>query len=196
MTGLLSAIERFGYRSFPVAAVILLLFSSFGFSQQRINGGSERIFIGKNGELRSKSIDRKKKQFKYDDGGTIVCYSSVFRIKRAQQVDDPCQEKLVRDFIWEHLQDQRRGHIRITYVGIDSGTHEYFFIEPDKDGKWSVSWWSVGYSALPPGRIRTFPKRVLFVERINAKTDGYWSLRFTDKDGVNFLNMPVMLREN
>lgn len=159
-------------------------------AQTANNSKVERVFLGKNGELRSKSIDRNKKKFKYDDGGAFRCNLSVRAIRKAQGIDDPCKEKQVRDFIWDHLQAQRRGHIRVTYAGIDAGTHEFFFIEPDEDGDWNVSWWTIRYSALPPGSSKVYPKKILSAEKVEREKDGEWFIRFRDLDGVIFLNIP------
>lgn len=165
-------------------------------AQTASNRNVERVFVGKNGELRSKSIDRNKKKFRYDDGGAFSCNLSVRAIRQAQGIADPCKENQVRDFIWDHLQAKRRGHIQVTYSSIDAGTRDFFFIEPDKDGNWKVFWWSIGYSALPPGSSRVYTKRILSAEKVEKEKDGEWFIRFKNLDGVNLVNMPSVLHEN
>ena len=175
--------------------VLLMIASSSIVVCQRTGATEEVVSVGKDGKLVRK-LGGKTNKFRYDDGGLISCMSSVFWIKRSRNEEDPCREKYVRDFIWQHIQNKKRGYIRITYVAVDSGTREHFFIEPNEKGIWAVSCWSEGYSALPPGRRHIYPKRILFAEKLNWESGKDWSIKFKDKDGVNFLNMPEMLREN
>jgi hypothetical protein len=91
---------------------------------------------------------------KYDDGGVYRQLAYSHNLQR------------LREFIWDHWTQKRRGFVEVLFEGVDAGTKAYLFIEP-MDGRWRIYWDEVQYSALSnaaPGPPICFPA-VVTVER-------------------------------
>jgi hypothetical protein len=99
-----------------------------------------------------------------------------------------CDESAVRDFIWTHLNKKKRGYIRFVYQGIDAGSQEHIFIEPDEDKVWRVTWWTVQYSWNHRAEISL--KGKLMPARVNEPETGEWKLQFKNKEGKVLTNVP------
>jgi len=44
----------------------------------------------------------------------------------------------VRDFLWNHWREHRRGTVTITHQYVEGFVRATYFIEPDRQGRWSV----------------------------------------------------------
>ncbi len=51
-----------------------------------------------------------------------------------------CIERKMRNFIWEHWNNKKRGYIKHKLQGIDVSYTEHIFIEPDSQENWRVVW--------------------------------------------------------
>lgn len=51
-----------------------------------------------------------------------------------------CIERKMRNFIWEHWKNKKRGYIKHKLQGIDVSFTEHIFIEPDSQENWRVIW--------------------------------------------------------
>lgn len=74
---------------------------------------------------------------RYEDGGVYRDHSGYI----------PDVQRL-REFVWIHWKQKRRGYVEVVYAGTDFGTQAYIFIEP-VNGRWGVVWYDIQYSALP-----------------------------------------------
>jgi len=54
----------------------------------------------------------------------------------------------LRQFIWTHWTQKRRGYVEFVFQGKDAGSENYFFIEPTSD-RWRIAWVEQLYQALP-----------------------------------------------
>jgi hypothetical protein len=54
----------------------------------------------------------------------------------------------LRQFIWSHWTQKRRGYVEFVFRGKDAGSENYFFIEPAGDS-WRIAWVEQHYQALP-----------------------------------------------
>jgi hypothetical protein len=75
----------------------------------------------------------------YDDGGV---YQTPFN------ADHITNARKLREFVWTHWTQKRRGYVHIVYRGTDAGTNAYLFIEPHGD-RWHIAWRYAHYQALP-----------------------------------------------
>jgi len=76
---------------------------------------------------------------KYDDGGVYRGHESIADVQR------------LREFIWAHWTQKRRGYVEVVSEGIDSGTAAYLFIEPTDEG-WGINWDEI-YSGFPGSNV-------------------------------------------
>jgi hypothetical protein len=177
--------------------LLLLGISIQAVGQSPMKQSSEKPRIKSNGELTSRSIERNRRNFRYDNGGLSTCYLLVFGIKKDRE-SDPCGEKAVRDFIWNHYSAKKRGYIRVKYIDVDSASIEHFFIEPQKSGTWMIVWWSVdhfsqGLPGSPPFKI--WAKKLLTAEMVENKQTGKSKLVLKTEDGIMLQGMPLVLND-
>lgn len=83
----------------------------------------------------------------------------------------------IRDFIWQHWNEKRRGYIKMTTDMVDWVTTDHIFIEPDQEGQWHVAWKSAYISLLPGGisGVNTIRGRYT-VERAEGKGLDDWRI--------------------
>src|SRR5437667_11525256 len=62
----------------------------------------------------------------YDDGG--VYRASGYIVAEVQRL---------RDFIWTHWTQKRRGYVEIVFQDVDTGIKAYVYIEP-VNGRWGI----------------------------------------------------------
>jgi hypothetical protein len=146
--------------------LFLALLSDVSIGQAKRTRNLDRARINSKGELTSNSIRKNMSKYRYDNGGHFECNLLAFNIRKQKEAD-PCDEKKVRDFIWDHFTLKRRGYIRVRYSGIDAGSVEHLFVEPQRDGKWIVTRWSVGYSAYSR-RADVYPKQLLTQKELKS----------------------------
>src|SRR6516162_9300715 len=82
----------------------------------------------------------------YDNGGVYQT-----EINAAQFNEDHVTDvQKLREFVWTHWTQKRRGYVHVVYRYIDFGTNTYLFIEPH-DGKWRIAWRDFHYRMNPVG---------------------------------------------
>ena len=141
--------------------VIMILFFSFGlvFGQikyvrpiltkqtkpKQKKKPKAQLFLLEKGELTSKTITQGRKISEYDQGGYFDC-------REQAPGDDPCgecDEKKIRDFIWQHWTNKKRGYVRVTYNSVDSLNTSHIFIEPNANGAWKIEWRIARFHVIP-----------------------------------------------
>ena len=170
--------------SFTTTILFTSCFSTFAQNRQTKNDSLKikkvEIIFGENGEATIKDITQKRNMTQYEQGGNFDCRTYIFNGKRGE-----CDKNKFRDFIWQNWFEKKRAYVRVTENSPDVGGTFHYFIEPDKNGEWSIIRRLVRWHALPPGirEIVDFPK-VFSVEQIKDKTNKEnWTLVFKDKAG-------------
>ena len=128
---------------------------------------AEVIYLEK-GELTAKDITQNRDLTKYEQGGYFDC-----RGWTAKNDDrGECNEKKIRDFIWSHWTEKKRGYIRITYNSVDAQSTSHIFIEQNSNGKWRVARRIVRFHAIPQLNNQITEVETLFqVERVENKNE-------------------------
>ena len=176
--------------------LLLLVFSITGCAQKRTPVSSDaspvkpvEIIHGPNGELTTENILQNRDISLYDQGGSISC----LEWNPDKDLRTICDEKKVRDFLWAHWSEKRRGYIRIVYNSVDWWGTAHIFVEPKEKDAWHIAWRMVGVSALPGGhsRIDDIPD-LNSVERIENKKGGSdgWRIVIKKVTGEIFRQFP------
>lgn len=79
-------------------------------------------------EITGEDIFQNRNLSKYDEENTADC--STYK----------CVQRKMRNFIWAHWQNKKRGYIKNHLAGIDVSIADHIFIEPDEEGNWKVTW--------------------------------------------------------
>ncbi|PYV47620.1 MAG: hypothetical protein DMG92_15950 [Acidobacteria bacterium] len=58
-----------------------------------------------------------------------------------------------RMFIWQHWNERKQGYLILTLSSVDATSTSHIFVEPDKTGRWRVSWRMVRHT----GRVDDLP---------------------------------------
>lgn len=140
------------------------------------------------GELTVEDVAQKRDMTLYNNGGYFDCRDWVSK-------DEPrgvCDEKKVRDFIWQHWTEKKRGYVRLTYDSVDAKSTSHIFIEPDEKGEWSVTWRIVRFHAMPQLNNQiTDVAKIVTVERVeNKQKKALWALVFKNRSGSIMEKMP------
>jgi hypothetical protein len=169
--------------------LLLLLVASFSFGQTKSDSVTvthvKKSFFREHGELSFDGISQRRDMSLYDEGGHYDCREWIVTGKGV------CDEIKIRDFIWEHWANKKRGYIRISYNSVDAGATHHIFIEPVRN-EWTVVWRILFWSALPGSRneLRDLPK-LYSLERVeDMPTKGKWAIKFKTKDGSTIETMP------
>lgn len=51
-----------------------------------------------------------------------------------------CRDKKIREFVWQHWVNKKRGYISSGWQGIDLSVTTHIIIESNKQGEWIISW--------------------------------------------------------
>jgi hypothetical protein len=174
--------------------LILLVLSTAIFGQKKQTKIDEtkntkaEVIWKDNGELTTKDIKQRRDLTQYDEGGYFDCRHWIAE-------DEPrgiCDEKKIRDFIWQHWTKKKRGYARITYDSVDAKSTSHIFIEPDEKGEWSVAWRIVRFHAIAQLNNQiTDVEKIVNVERFeNKPKKGEWALVFKNRIGSVMETMP------
>jgi hypothetical protein len=127
---------------------------------------------------------RKSRPVQADNGGEFICGYYQAMVARQSKSTDPCDQKKLRDFVWHHWSNRRRGFVKTTYAGIDAGVTYLLKIKPVK-GHWQLLVWSQQWSALPgaPRFRRRFLGSSVPTRRNSGRADN-WSIVLKTK-GTN-----------
>jgi hypothetical protein len=94
----------------------------------------------------------------FDEGGTLDF--PLYPNPGAEQKKYDRDNARLREFVWSHWSQHRRGHIRVIRHGVEGQSFAAdHYIGPDSRGRWSMSW--AGYER---GRIYT-------IEQIQPRSD-------------------------
>jgi hypothetical protein len=145
------------------------------------------VTYGINTGLTSKNITQGRNMIDYDQGGHFYCrtrFSGAF----GNEKDELEGEKKVRDFIWEHLADKKRGYIQISCPGVDTGNTTHYFIEPNEKGEWNV----IGRNIYKSSDDKTTLKDSVFnsIERAESKDNKGWQIVLKSADNEVIQKLP------
>lgn len=157
-------------------------------SKEETPGQLVKIIHGQNGELTTKDILQNRNISLYDQGGSIDC-----REWTPEKGSQPrCDEKKVRDFLWAHGTEKRRGYLRIIYNSVDWWGTAHIFIEPQEGDTWHIGWRTVSVSLLPGGRSVIDDLDLNSIERMENKDGGPddWRIVIKKASGEIFGEFP------
>lgn len=145
----------------------------------------ETVFRGEHGELTLVGITQNRNMSQYDQGGFFDCQRNY--PKTAPKTN--CDENKIRDFIWQHWSEKKRGYVVVTYDSQDAVGTSHIFIEPDENENWFVAW-RIARNAMNTNGIDDVPK-IVTVERVENKPEkGNWALVFKEANGNAVEKMP------
>ena len=81
-------------------------------------------------------------------GRDLRLYAQGGIYRNPVNVDELTGIQRLRQFVWRHWTEKRRGCVEYVFQGTDAGSEHYFFIEPVGD-RWRIAWVEQYYSALP-----------------------------------------------
>jgi hypothetical protein len=147
---------KMGFMAAILKLPLFLLFATSAVGQTRAVEkplDAKDIVYESSGEATTESLAGRRDLSKYADGGHFKFrYFSPKPDERAQDISS------LAKFLIDRLDEKQLGYVRATFVGIDAGATYHFFIEPDRDGRWTVRTMAVGWHALSNGsRMIRFP---------------------------------------
>jgi len=146
---------------------------------------SPEIFQGNNREWTTKDITQKRDINQYNEGGHFWCSLRPW----GNEEDRLTGEKKVRDFIWQHWMEKKRGYIKLSCASVDTSNTYHYFIEPDKNGNWSVV-----IRVIFQNSNETFGRvdNVTSIERVeDTREKGDWRLNFKTNDDKIVNRLPI-----
>lgn len=146
---------------------------------------TKSAIIVQEGALTTATITQERNLALYDDGGHSNCRGGLVQFHGENDSDfssKKCIIPKVRDFLWQHWQEKKRGYVRISFDTVDAVSTSHIFVEPDPNGRWHVVWRIVRHSE----EITDLPD-IISVERAkHERTDyggGSYILVFRDDEG-------------
>ncbi|HVE56873.1 MAG TPA: hypothetical protein VNB22_08590 [Pyrinomonadaceae bacterium] len=166
---------------FAVAFLIFVfIFAGCEAQQTRSEG-----FFDEDGALTVKNITQDREMKQYAQGGHFWCRTR-FTGAFGNDPDRLEGEKKVRDFIWQHWIEKKRGYIKLSCAGTDVSNTTHYFIEPNEKGEWSIIRRNIFRAS--DDKITRNDSVLNLIERLENKEKGYWFLvlrpsneEFTDK---------------
>ena len=154
-----------------IILVIYILFLPLCTNAQDVLTTKTEITFTETGELTSKDITQNRDMAQYDKGGHFDCHGWD------KEPKDVCDEKKVRNFIWQHWTEKKRGYIRVTYGSVDARSTSHIFIEPDEKGEWYIAR-RIARSHMLPGHNNIVHDilGLIVVERVEGKGKDDWSI--------------------
>ena len=142
------------------------------------------VFKGKDNEWTTGDITQNREMSEYEQGGHFWCSTRPY----GNEEDRINGEKKVRNFIWKHWTEKKRGYIKMTCGQTDTSQTIHYFIELDEKGKWSIARRNI-FNNLQ--NEKTITDDFVTVERAEAKNEeDYWKLIFKAKNGKNLDRLP------
>lgn len=145
------------------------------------------VIYGINSGLTTKNITQSRNMAYYEQGGHFYC-STRFSGAFGNETDKLEGEKKVRDFIWQHLTEKKRGYIRLSCPGTDTGNTTHYFIEPNEKGEWNV----IGRNIYQSSNNKTSLKDNIFnsFERTESKDNKDWQIVLKSADNEYVQKLP------
>lgn len=98
------------------------------------NLSCSRVYQGEDREWTAINITQFRDMSQYEQGGHFWCRLRPW----GNEQDELNGEKKVRDFVWQHLAEKKRGYIKFSCGYTDTSRTIHYFIEPDKNDVWNV----------------------------------------------------------
>src|SRR5207253_10570138 len=117
-------------------SALALFILVFNFTGCKINQTSEFSY-DKDGAWTTKNIIQSRDMTQYDQGG-YFWGRSRFGGTFGNEKDKLEGEKKVRDFIWQHWTERKRGYIKFIFAGTDTSRTTHYFIEPNEKVEWVI----------------------------------------------------------
>lgn len=165
--------------------VLILLIVAFVFmgcgvgKNHEINQNSD-VFFDNDWALTAKDIAQNRNLQDYNQGSHFYCRSR-FSGSFGNDPDKLDGEKKVRDFIWQHWIEKKRGYIRISCPGTDVRNTAHYFIEPDANGEWNIVKRYIFQAS--DDKITRTDTVLKLTERLENKEKGYWYLVLKSSNG-------------
>lgn len=137
-----------------------------------------KIFEGNDNEWTTKDITQNRDLTQYEQGNHFYC-------NRSPKGENGIGEKKVCDFILQHLNEKRRGYIKISCDGVDTSHTSHIFVEPDEKGEWNILVRTVGQHAIKEySNDEIGNSHYSSVECLeNYSTNAKWTLIYITKEG-------------
>ena len=147
------------------------------------------IYLEK-GEMTAENIAQGRDIENYEDGGYFDCRGWILENEKRGE----CDEKEIRDFIWNHWKNQKRGYIRITSDSADANSTSHIFIEPNNRGRWRIARRIVRFHAIPSLHNQITEVETLFqVERTENKSQkDEWAIILKNNQGKIIYKIPEL----
>jgi len=141
------------------------------------------IYKSNDNALTVRNVTQERDISLYEQGGHFYC--NEWNKKSAGEND----EKTVCDFILKHLNEKKRGYIKISCHGTDLNNTNHIFVEPDENGEWNIAKRTVmehameEYSNVTDSQYRSVECRENYYENIK------WTLFYVSKEGKKIRSM-------
>ena len=122
----------------------------------------------------------------YEQGAVFTCRT---RFRNGNEKDHLAGEKKVRDFIWRHWTEKKRGYVILNCPGTDTTITTHYFIEPNEAGAWRIVRSSI--SQTSDDRIVPREDNIDLVERVENQTDEDWTLLLKTASGEIVEKLPL-----
>lgn len=142
--------------------------------QKKLRG--KEIHITDFGEVTTAKLFGKRDLSKYQRGGHQDCRTYVLDDKRGK-----CNVDQLGQFILDAWSNKRLGYARLSRNTPDAGGTLHIFVEPIKDGQWTILFRLVRWHALGSNVMIDLP-RAYSVGKTTGQSDSV-SLNFKDKFG-------------
>lgn len=92
-----------------------------------------------------------------------------------------CRDKKMREFVWQHWKNKKRGYVFERRQGIDLSVTTHIFIEPNEQGEWIITW-KVATNHAVLGNDISETLGIVSVKQILSK-NGRFKLELKNKNG-------------
>lgn len=161
--------------------VLFFFFVFFAFADCQSNQDS-KVFQDNDGALTTKDITQNRDLTHYEQGG-------YFRGRTNLGKDGLDNEKQVRDFIWQHWNEKKRGYIKLSFGGTDTSRTIHYFIEPNEKSDWIVTRKVIYQSS--DGKFELGEDVLYSLEQIENKENSDWFLVSKSPSGQITERLPV-----
>jgi hypothetical protein len=134
--------------------------------------------------LTYKDLAQDRNLANYDDGGHFDCQDINYSPEKLspEKLLFPCDGAKIRDFIWQHWTEKKRGYLRESSDGIDHRATSHWFIEPNKENQWSVNKRTV-YCGVGGCSINDWPQAILMEQIEDKDKSDKWILVLKSSKG-------------
>jgi hypothetical protein len=159
----------------------------FVFASCKTNQTAE-VFQDKDRAWTTKDITQNRDLTQYEQGG-LFWGRTRFGGTFGNEKDKLEGEKKVRDFIWQHWIEKKRGYIKFNFANTDTSSTTHYFIEPNEKGDWIIVRKTI--FQLSDGKFEQNEDALNSVERLENKANGDWFLVSKSSNGEIIERLPV-----